>query len=147
MVKPMNNEQSFPTVAPWRERVENYLRENYHDTSLSIGKMAYASFVSERQLYRLIKEEMGQTPGEFVRAYRLEQAKRLLDAGQVSSVSELAIRVGYMRTEFFSKIFEKTYGYRPVTQIKSGYRRKGANTSSNIGITAAQTNIAAASLR
>ncbi len=134
MAKPMNTEKKFPEISPWRERVENYLENHYHDTSLSIGKMAYASFVSERQLYRLIKEEMGQTPGEYVRAYRLEQAKNLLDAGKVSSVSELAIRVGYMRTEFFSKIFEKEYGYRPVSRIKGNYRRKNNPVNNNVNM-------------
>jgi hypothetical protein len=40
-----------------------------------------------------------------------------------------------MRTEFFSKIFEKTYGFRPVSRIRSGYRRKSNASALNAGHT------------
>ena len=69
--------------------------------------------MSRLQLYRKLKALTTHAPGDFIRQYRLEQAKQfLLKDG--SSVTDVAGRTGFNNLSSFTKAFKEYTGKSPV---------------------------------
>jgi transcriptional regulator GlxA family with amidase domain len=77
-----------------------------------VSRLAEDLGLSERQLYRRVKEIVGLTPVGYIRMMRLERAAHLLrqDAGRVS---EVAYAVGFRSAKHFSRLFRQTFGHPP----------------------------------
>ena len=67
------------------------------------------------------KEETGATPREYINHVKIEQAKRLLEAGR--SVTDTALDLGFTTSNYFSVIFKKYTGKTP-TQYEVEYQNK-----------------------
>ncbi len=67
--------------------------------------LAKAMTISERQLYRKIKETIGQSPNQFIRSYRLKKAMEFIESKKYLTVQEVAGRVGYQNVYYFNKVF------------------------------------------
>ena len=65
------------------------------------------------------KEETGATPREYINHVKIEQAKRLLEAGR--SVTDAALDLGFTTSNYFSVIFRKYTGKTP-TQYQTEYK-------------------------
>ena len=94
-------------------RLNDSIEEHISEYDLSVDTISRAVHVSKRQLERRVKQLENMTPAEFIRKTRLEQAKQLADAGIVSSLPELAHRVGLKDTRTFIKRFKDYFGYLP----------------------------------
>ena len=68
--------------------------------------------VNRNTLNRCFSKVYGVTIFSFLRASRLEESKRLLQAGN-RSVTEVAFEVGYAQQKTFSKEFKKYFGNTP----------------------------------
>jgi AraC-like DNA-binding protein len=66
------------------------------------------------QLYRKLKMLTSLAGNEFIRSIRLQQARLLLDKGQLN-VSEIAYQVGFNDPAYFTRAFKKQYGFAPKT--------------------------------
>jgi len=92
-------------------RFETVLEENFADPDLDIGGMASKLAVSTRQLQRKLKALTGHSPAEYLRAYRLKEAARLLGArGQIIKV---AFDVGFTSQAYFGTCFKAQFGMSP----------------------------------
>lgn len=78
----------------------------------SIAELARRSGASLRTLERCFLAETGVAVGEWRRRMRLFHALRLLEAG--SSVTEVALDVGYATTSAFSAAFTREFGRSPT---------------------------------
>lgn len=76
------------------------------DQPVSLNRLAYTLGVHPSYLSRAFKKEMGVTVTEYVNKLRVEEAKYLLDHGNVS-VTDAAFSVGYTDPNYFSKVFTK----------------------------------------
>lgn len=85
------------------QRVHQYLAEN-PELKLDIEQMASTFGVSSRHLNRLFKQETGKTVMEMLHFIRIEKAKQLLMHTN-DRVVDIAARVGYDDTSFFTKLF------------------------------------------
>ena len=94
-----------------------YIGERYREP-LSVAEIAQAAEVSERECYRLFQESLHQTPIAFVQQYRLQQATALLTGGN-GTITQIAQRVGFDSTAYFSKVFRRMYGMTPMQMRKS----------------------------
>jgi len=112
------NQSDASETNPWLSALDQYLGEVYADAELSVRDMAENMGLSERQFYRKVKQLTGQTPLQYIRNLRLQRAKELLEAGQVDTVNELAAEVGYIRTDYFSRLFKKAFGFSPYQQLR-----------------------------
>ncbi len=94
-------------------RVEQYLRRNLADPSMSAQEVAAACGISVRYLHYLF-EETGWTVTQWIREHRLERAHEILlqAAGRVS-IAQLAYQVGFNDHAQFSKAFRKKYDCTP----------------------------------
>lgn len=98
----------------WFEEVEAYIEENIGDAHLTATEIASAVYTSERQFYRRVKQCTGRTPNRYLQLMRLRKAKELLESNQCKTVKEVANRVGYVRSDYFSRLYKARYGIRPI---------------------------------
>jgi transcriptional regulator GlxA family with amidase domain len=76
------------------------------DEDLSVAALARRMHLSERQLSRVFKSELGVTPGEHVEVARVEAARRLLETTALS-VDVVARRSGFGVTETLQRAFRR----------------------------------------
>ena len=82
------------------------------DSDYSVDALASDLCMSRANLYRRMRGITGQSPTDFLRNQRLEQAARLLCTTS-HSVNEIADLVGFAYASYFSKCFKDKYGVLP----------------------------------
>lgn len=88
-----------------------YIMQNYSN-KLSVEIIAKQFFVSEGHLMRAFKKETNMTIIEFIMEYRIYIAKNLLK-NKNNKIYDVARKVGYDDTKYFSKVFKKITGEAP----------------------------------
>jgi AraC family transcriptional regulator len=100
------------------ERAVRAIRENFGE-QLTVDDLAKAAMYSKFYFSRAFKQVTGVSPGRFLSAVRIQEAKRLLLTTKLS-VTEIGHRVGYTSISTFSTRFKSSVGLSP-----SAYRRVG----------------------
>ena len=93
------------------EELDNYIRENVSDeiSNTEIGAIfGYHPFY----VSRMLKERKGMTLRQYIIAYRLKQAKRLLELTD-RSAAEIAEECGFTDASYFAKTFKASFGITP----------------------------------
>ena len=98
-------------------KLDQLIAGELSNSDLSISFLASALFMSERQLYRKVKQKTGKTPNEYIQECRLQKARQLLYSGQIEMLKEVSQQIGYKRTDYFSNLFEKRFGIRPAALL------------------------------
>lgn len=93
-----------------------YIREHYGE-DLSVSSVSDALNVSSSHLMHLFKKELATTFNTMLVSTRIDEAKKLLKTGEYR-VSEVADKVGYNDTRYFTSVFKKVTGRTPVSYIK-----------------------------
>ncbi|MFO7586270.1 MAG: substrate-binding domain-containing protein [Anaerolineales bacterium] len=93
-----------------------YVHEHYHD-SLTRENIARYVGISEDYLTRCFQQELRMPPMTYLTRHRINQAKSLLAAGDMS-VAEVAEAVGFSNEAYFNRIFR-----REVRITPGAYRR------------------------
>jgi AraC-like DNA-binding protein len=93
--------------------LESRLSEN-----ISVAEIAASSGLSSRNFTRLLQQETGLAPKQWLMALRVEEAKRLLQTGQ--SVTEVAMAVGYSSLSQFISAFRARTGQLPSKFVQPG---------------------------
>jgi transcriptional regulator GlxA family with amidase domain len=101
------------TAEEWLTELENQIIQNISKMNFTIDDLAIYMNVSKRQLYRLINERVGETPHAYLKNYRLNYAKMLLENKQVRSVKAAAYSTGFPNAVYFSRQFKASFGYLP----------------------------------
>jgi signal transduction histidine kinase/DNA-binding response OmpR family regulator len=96
------------------EKIRTYVETNAQNSSLGIADLADHLAMSERQVYRKAATTTGMTPGQLIKEIRLKIAYRLLLERKVVKVAELAKRVGFENSSYFSRQFLERFGKRPA---------------------------------
>ncbi len=92
--------------------------------SLSNSELAEIAGMSVSNFAERFKQVMGQQPGAYLRAWRLDQAAEAL-LHSSASIEGIADRVGYTSKEAFSRAFQNKFGEAP-----SSWRASRNRTSS-----------------
>ena len=93
------------------EALDNYIRENAGDeiSNTEIGAIfGYHPFY----VSNLLKEKKGITLRQYIIAYRLKSAKRLLELTD-KSAAEIADECGFTDASYFAKTFKAAFGLTP----------------------------------
>jgi DNA-binding response OmpR family regulator/two-component sensor histidine kinase len=80
--------------------------------SLTIDFIANEMAISKMQLYRKMKDIIGQTPTEYIRSIRLKQAEKLLKSTN-KTVQEIMYNCGFNNKAYFYREFAKKYHLTP----------------------------------
>ncbi|MES2730976.1 MAG: two-component regulator propeller domain-containing protein [Bacteroidota bacterium] len=94
------------------QRVIGVVESNISDPEFTIDLLGKEVGMSHANLYRKLKALTDQSPGEFLRYYRLQKAAQLLTQGS-GNVSEVAYQVGFTHLSYFTKAFRQVYGLAP----------------------------------
>ena len=80
----------------------------------SLGREHIASVVgiTDNHLTACFHEELGLAPMTYVTRYRLREARTLLETSS-ESVTEIALRVGFSDSAYFSRVFQREVGVTP----------------------------------
>lgn len=98
-----------------------FIHENYGN-DISVQDAADQLGFNAEYLNKLFKREVGQGFSRYLTAYRMEQAKNLLESGDYR-VGEVAEMVGYKSSQYFSMTFRQIMGVPP-----SAFGRQGDGT-------------------
>ena len=103
----------------WLEKAETICKENINNQSFTIDNLANDLAMSRRQLFRSLKKMTGFTPNLYCREIKLQHARSLLETGKFNSTKEIAYKVGFERTDYFSKLFYRRFGLKPSFLISN----------------------------
>ncbi|MGJ3259206.1 MAG: helix-turn-helix transcriptional regulator [Rhodospirillales bacterium] len=93
------------------QTIRNYVLEHIED-ELSLRQIARELGLSVESMQRAFKTAYGGTIVDFIREYRLHQARQALISEGIS-ISEAAYRAGYSNPANFSTAFKKLFGLTP----------------------------------
>ncbi|MCM3728054.1 response regulator [Neobacillus cucumis] len=108
-VSKLNENQKHSLV----DKAIKFIRDNYHDTSLNLQRVAEVVHVSSAYLSNLFKVEKGINFGDVLLETRMEKAMELFRQTDLKSY-EVAEKTGYSNPQYFSSSFKKYTGYSPA---------------------------------
>lgn len=89
------------------------LEDHYSDERLDVGDMARLLHMSERNLYRKIKEIYGTTPTEVLNDFRIQKAYETIQDSPLKSVGTIGKESGFKTNRNFSRRFKDQFGLLP----------------------------------
>jgi len=103
--------------------VISVIAEKYSNPKLNLTHVARAVPISPPHLSRILNQEVGVSFRQLLRHTRIEEAKRML-ISRLYSVKEVAARVGFSDSHYFSRSFKELTGlsaseYQSHTAISS----------------------------
>lgn len=93
-------------------KIMDVINHNISNSDLSVDMIAQEVGLSRVHLHRKMKELTNQTPHDFIRNIRMQQAAKLLDEGN-HNITEIVYKCGFSNTTSFSTMFKKMYGQTP----------------------------------
>lgn len=81
------------------------------DTDFNIDRLCREMAMSRTLFYGRLKTLTGQSPHDFMRLIRLEQAAIFLKQGD--SVLDVSVKAGFLNVKYFSTVFKKHFGVSP----------------------------------
>lgn len=84
----------------------------------SVTGLAERLGIGPRHLLRLFRKHVGATPSQVARTARVQRAKRLLDATNLS-MTEIALKAGFGSLRRFNAVFVEVYK-RPPSALRRG---------------------------
>lgn len=105
---------------PVLERLDRYMRENrpYVNPALTRKELADAIGIKEQLLTSMLRKELDMSVLEYVSAYRLDEARRMLTSDMSLTLTDIAKTLGFGTIRTFQRAFRSRYGMPP-----SEYRR------------------------
>ncbi len=100
------------------QKLEEEVFKNIEDPNFNVQRLAEIAAMSERQLYRYLKQMTGLTPASYVREIRLQRAMELIQKRVYSRTSQLSYAVGFQQPSYFSTVFKKRFGRLPADYIE-----------------------------
>ena len=113
--KEENDKESTPDSgkSTLMEHAVNTIRTRYADSNLNVAMLADEAGISAAYFGQLFYEFTGTRATEFITKTRMEKAYEILLAEPETPVAQVAVKVGYSNSPYFSTQFRKFYGYTP----------------------------------
>jgi AraC-like DNA-binding protein len=116
--KPVNNIICLaPPDEMLLELLFSKLEAHWQNPEFTISEFCQAMAMSQSQLYRKTVELTGMSPNIFLKEYRLNKAKELLNQ-QRYSISQITFDAGFTSPSYFTKCFKKNYGLLPMDYLE-----------------------------
>ena len=119
LLKVMETADENALPARMVEELDNYIRENVSDeiSNTEIGAIfGYHPFY----VSRMLKDRKGMTLRQYIIAYRLKCAKRMLELSD-KSAAEIAEECGFTDASYFAKTFKSAFGMTPK-EYRAGFK-------------------------
>ncbi|TLP79156.1 nickel-binding protein [Maribacter sp. ACAM166] len=115
------NTEEFITL-PFQEEqflndLMNYLENEWQNPDLGVDDFCSHLGLSTSQLYRKTKGLLQTSTNNLIQKYRLDKAFKLLLKKEIN-ISEIAFETGFNSAAYFTKCFQKKYGFSPSSLAK-----------------------------
>lgn len=105
-------------------KITQIVLDNMEDENFGVNELVKKAGISRSSIHRKLKIINNQSISQFIREARLNKAMEMLRQN-VSTVAEIAFRVGFSSPTYFNKCFHDFYGITP-----NEVRKKGSETHS-----------------
>ena len=102
-------------------KVKEYIDKNY-TKDISLQDIADTLYISQDYISHIFKNEIGNSPINYLITRRIGEAKRLLLTTD-KTVQEIAFSVGYENANYFTMIFKKLTGSSPGMFRKNNLKK------------------------
>lgn len=115
-IKPVKEDKKIIALSTADEKflhgLIDYTEKTWNNVNLKTEDFCKPLGISKSQLYRKMVALTGKSPNAFIKEYRLAAALKLLNK-KSGNISEIAFETGFSSPSYFSKCFQKRYGYIP----------------------------------
>lgn len=97
------------------------IKQNYKLPDYEVGDFIEAMGVSKSLLNKKMQNLTGQSIGQFIRNYRLNIARELIQKNRITknrNVSEIAYEVGFNDPKYFTRCFSKRFNVTPSSLLE-----------------------------
>lgn len=91
----------------------DFIKENYHDSNLSVVNIAAALNISSSYLSRNFKEEVGIGLLDYIHQYRVVEAKKIIEQNPNALIKNIAETTGFYSVASMIRVFKKLEGITP----------------------------------
>ncbi len=106
-----------PQDAVFLQKVNAIILANLDQEDFDANRLSRSLAMSRTQLFRRLKSLMQESPAYYIRCFRLQKAKEMLETSDLT-VGEVAFKTGFQSQSHFTRVFIERYGVRP-----SAFRR------------------------
>ncbi len=107
---------------------QEIVEKNLSDPDFNILQLSKKLYMGRTSLFRKIEALTGQTPNQFIQAYRLQRAAQLLKAN-FGNITQVAFKVGFSSSAYFTKCFKEKFHQLPSTFLASESAGPGSEKS------------------
>ena len=97
----------------FREIVDIKIASNIDNPDFVVDDLAQVTGYGRSQFFSKMMEVTGKTPKEYIRMKRMMKAAELLRSGEMVTVAEVAYKVGFTDSLYFSRCFKQYFGMTP----------------------------------
>lgn len=91
--------------------------ERHYEENITVSQLAKLCYFSDYYFMRFFKKHMNMTCIEYINNLRLEKAVELFEHGS-TTITEVAMSVGFRNLSYFHRAFRKKYGMTPKEFMK-----------------------------
>ena len=106
---------------------KQYIETNFSDPDISLNTVANYVNISSCHFSTVYRQETGKTFIQYLTDLRIKEAKRLLNTTNMKT-GEIALKIGYKESNYFSYIFKKNVGCKP-----RDYRNQSSKLNKDTG--------------
>ena len=88
------------------------IEDRLSDSAFNVSSLCEELGISQKQLLRTLKKQVGETPVSFIRKIRLKKAALLIQQHKFT-ISEIMFMVGFSHPSYFTKCFVEEYKMTP----------------------------------
>jgi len=92
-------------------QIQEYIKQHFNQ-HLDIATLAIQVNISHSHLFTIFKKQTGYSPIAYLARFRIDRASDLLTTTTLR-LKEIAIRVGYNDSQYFSRVFKLITGRPP----------------------------------
>lgn len=101
------------------QKLIQIIQENYKNPDYDATNFIQSIGISKTLVHNKMQTLIDQTPGNFLRSFRLNKAREmLLEKDNELTISEIAYEVGFNDPKYFTRCFTKQYGVNPSSFAK-----------------------------
>ena len=94
-----------------------YMKAHIFEPELKVSTLHLHCDMSDTYFRKIFCSVYKTSPQKYVTAFRMNQAKQILDEHTCGSVAEVAELVGYQDPLYFSRVFKRHFGMAPSTLL------------------------------
>lgn len=114
-----------PQDAIFLQKVNAVILAHLDNENFDATYLSKSLAMSRTQLFRRLKNVIQESPAHYIRCFRLQKAKEMLETSE-HSIGEIAFKTGFQSQSHFTRVFRERFGVRP-----SAFRRNDKKERNN----------------